>query len=115
MHKIVKPIVVIISALFMLGYLTSCEDFFNPDQDIRVTEDQLFNDWYEYRAASMGLYALQQDLVEQLVVLGELRADLITVTDNADEDLMEIYNFQISKETKYASPKNFFKLIAETK
>jgi hypothetical protein len=46
------------------------------------------------------------------VVLGELRADLLTVTPNADADLMEIYNFNISKSNKYASPQNFFKLIA---
>jgi len=114
MNKIVKSIVVIVSALFMLGNLTSCDDFFNPDQDIKVSEDQLYNDWYEYRSAVMGLYALQQELVEQIVVLGELRADLLTVTPNADADLMEIYNFNISKENKYASPQNFFKLIAAT-
>lgn len=98
----------------MLGNLTSCEDFFTPSQDIRITEDQLYSDWYEYRAAIMGLYGLQQKLVEQLVILGELRSDLLTVTPNADADLVEINNFSISKENKYASPQNFFKLIAAT-
>ena len=114
MNKIAKPIVIIVSALFMLGNLTSCDDFFNPDQEISVTEDQLYSDWYEYRAAIMGLYGLQQNLVEQLVVLGELRADLLDITPNADADLVEIYNFNFSKENKYVSPQNFFKLIAAT-
>jgi tetratricopeptide (TPR) repeat protein len=91
---------------------SSCDDFFSPDQDINVTEDKLYTDWYEYRAAVLGLYALQQDLVEQLVVLGELRGDLLTVTPYSDPDLMEIYNLEISKENKYASPEKFFKLIA---
>jgi len=100
--------------LLLLGSLSSCEDFFHPDQDITVTEDMLYSDWYEYRSAILGLYALQQDLVEQLVVLGELRADLLTVTPNADADLMEIYNFNVSKTNKYASPDAFFKLIAAT-
>ena len=114
MNKISKSILVIISSVFLLGNLTSCEDFFNPSQDIRITEDQLYSDWYEYRAAEMGLYGLQQKLVEQLVVLGELRSDLLTVTPNADADLVEINNFSISKNNKYASPENFFKLIAAT-
>lgn len=114
MNKIAKSIIVIVFPILMLGSLTSCEDFFNPDQEINVTENQLFNDWYEYRSAAMGLYALQQDLIEQIVVLGELRADLLTVTPNADADLMEIYNFSVSKNNKYASPQNFFKLIAAT-
>lgn len=112
--KLIKSIVFWVIPILMLGNLTSCDDFFNPDQEIKVTEEQLFNDWYEYRAAAMGLYALQQDLIEQLVVLGELRADLLTVTQNADADLMEIYNFQVSKSNKYASPQGFFKLIASS-
>lgn len=93
-------------------FLTSCQDFFDPEQEIDITKDELFNDWYEYRSVAMGMYALQQQLVEQLIVLGELRGDLLTVTPNADADLMEIYNFSISKTNKYASPTNFFKLIS---
>lgn len=112
MTKFIKSTAIIVSIVLATGYLTSCVDFFKPDQGINITEDELYTDWYEYRAASMGLYALQQELVEQIVVLGELRGDLLTVTDNADADLMEIYNFNITKDNKYASPDNFFKLIA---
>src|SRR5690554_454763 len=92
--------------------VSSCKDFLNPEQEVNITEDKLFDDWYEYRAVEMGLYGLQQNLVEQLVILGELRADLLTVTENADADMIEIYNFNISKENKYAAPTNFFKLIS---
>jgi hypothetical protein len=101
----------IISALISILTLSSCKDFLDPQQDLNVTQDQLFDDWYEYRSAAMGLYGLQQQLVEQLVVLGELRADLLTVTPNADADLIEIYNFHPSKTNKYADPTNFYKLI----
>lgn len=114
MNRNIKSIGFVITSFFLLGSLSSCEEFFNPDQVISVTEDQLFNDWYEYRSASMGMYGLQQELVEQLVVLGELRGDLLTVTEFADADLVEINNFSISKTNKYASPQNFFKLIAAT-
>ncbi len=114
MNRIVRPIIIIAASVFLTWGLWSCDNFFNPDQELNITEDQLFDDWYEYRAAAMGLYALQQQLVEQIVVLGELRADLLTITPNADPDLVEIYNFTISKTNKYASPANFFKLIAAT-
>lgn len=103
---------IIISILMSLTFLPSCTDFLNPDQDLNITQDQMFSDWYEYRAVSMGLYGLQQELAEQLVVLGELRSDLLKVTPNADADLIEIYNFQPSKTNKYADPTNFFKLIS---
>nr|MDA3815858.1 RagB/SusD family nutrient uptake outer membrane protein [Prolixibacteraceae bacterium] len=112
MNKLTKTILISFSILLSLGFLSSCEDFFNPDQDITIVEEDLYTDWYEYRAVSMGLYSLQKDLVEQLVVLGELRGDLLTVTSNADEDLMEIYNFNITEGNEYAKPDKFFELIA---
>ena len=112
MLKNLKYSVIIISTLISMVFLPSCNDFLNPEQDLNITQDQLFDDWYEYRAVAMGLYGLQQDLAEQLVVLGELRADLLKVTPNADADLIEIYNFQASKTNKYADPTNFFKLIS---
>lgn len=114
MKKFLKTITLVLPVLLLMGVFSSCEQFFNPDQDITINEENLYTEWYEYRSAAMGLYSLQQDLVEQIVVLGELRGDLLKVTENASPDLMEIYNFNISKENKYASPKNFFKLIAAT-
>lgn len=104
---IIKLVIIIITFLF-----TSCEEFFDPNQEISVEEKEMFTDWYEYRSAGMGLYGLQQKLVEQLMVLGELRGDLLTVTDKADADLIEVNEFRISRTNKYASPRNFFKLIS---
>ncbi|MDF1573492.1 MAG: RagB/SusD family nutrient uptake outer membrane protein [Bacteroidales bacterium] len=97
------------SLLFLTG---ACEQFLNPEQEIKITEDRLYDDWYEYRSIEMGLYGLQQQLVEQLLLLGELRGDLMEITENADADMVEIYNFNVSKTNKYAAPTNFFRLIA---
>lgn len=93
-------------------FFVSCKDFLNPEQALNITEDKLYDDWYEYRAVDMGLYGLQKKLVEQLVVLGELRGDLLKTTENADADLVEINNFNVSKSNKYANPVNFYKLIS---
>jgi starch-binding outer membrane protein, SusD/RagB family len=104
-----------LTTIILLGLgliLPSCDSFLDPRQELNITEDELFDDWYEYRSAEMGMYALQQELVEQILVLGELRGDLITTTANADPDLVAVNNFTISKENKYASPTNFFKLIS---
>lgn len=110
MNKLIKN-VLLITVVAITG-LSSCKDFLNPEEPLNITQDQLFDDWYEYRAVDMGLYGLQQKLVEQLVVLGELRGDLLQITENADADLVEVYNFNISKTNKYASPVNFYKLIS---
>jgi len=98
----------IVAALFLFG---SCEKFFDPPQSLIVDESKYFKDWNEYRAAELGLYSIQQELVTQLVVLGELRGDLLTVTENAERDLIEVNMHQISPGNKYASPLNFYRLI----
>jgi len=103
---------IILALIVIAAVCPSCEDFFNPEQELAIVEDKLYDDWYEYRSIEMGLYGLQQKLVEQLVVLGELRGDLLTITGNADADLVEIYNFNISDDNRYASPTIFFKLIS---
>ena len=100
-------------ALFAL-LLSSCERFFEPEQGLVIDYDDYFKDWNEYRSAEMGMYSIQQDLVEQMVVLGELRGDLLEITRYADRDLIEVYNHQISQDNKYASPINFYRLIAAT-
>lgn len=112
MKKIFKYQYFVFSVVLAIVLFSSCKKFYNVDQDLNITESNLYGDWYEYRSAAMGLYGLQQTLVEQMLLLGELRGDLLTVTKNADPDMVEINNFNISKNNKYASPTNFFKLIS---
>ena len=112
MYRFNRYLNIIISVLIASTFLFSCEKFFDPEQELNITDEKMFDDWYEYRSAAMGLYGLQQNLVEQLVILGELRGDLLTITENANADMVEIYNFNISRNNIYASPTNFFKLIS---
>ncbi len=104
------PIAII---MVVIGF-NSCEEYFNPEQALIIKEENYYKNWYEYRAAEMGLYALQQQLVDQIVILGELRGDLLEITPNANKDLKDIYNFEISPENEYASPYNFYQLIGAT-
>jgi len=105
--------IVYVALLILTGLVVvSCDKFLNPKQELHITKDKLFTDWYEYRSVEMGLYGLQQNLVEQLFILGELRADLVEITPSASADMVEVYNFNISKTNEYASPTNLFKLIS---
>ena len=96
-------------AVFLL--FVSCEQFFDPDQGLIIDENEYFQDWNEFRAAELGLYALQQELVSQLLVLGELRGDLLTTTENADRDLLEVNLHQLTPGNKYGTPLHFYRLI----
>ena len=91
--------------------ITGCEKFFDPEPTEVVLEEQMYKDWYDFRSAGMGLYSLMQGLVEQIVILGELRADMLQVTENADRDLIEIFEFNVTSSNRYVSPVLFYRLI----
>ncbi len=111
--KKIKNYIAIAGLFAMTGILvTSCEKFLSPPQELNITEDMLFDDWYEYRSVAMGMYGLQQNLAEQLFILGELRGDLVEVTESATADMVEIQNFNVSKTNEFASPTALFRLIS---
>lgn len=106
----IRPI--ILSVFIFLLLLTSCEKFFDPEQDLVIKEEDMYASWEEYRSAAMGLYSIQQQMADQLLVLGELRGDLLNITGFASPELVDVCNFNITKDNPYASPLNFYKLIA---
>ncbi|BDD12428.1 hypothetical protein FUAX_48600 (plasmid) [Fulvitalea axinellae] len=99
--------------LLLLGSLGlgSCSDYFDPDQDTILEEDKHWTSNEKVRSAMIGAYAELQDLVEEVVVLGDLRADLLTVTDNYNGDLIEIDEHRIGKNNVYANPRVFYDVI----
>jgi starch-binding outer membrane protein, SusD/RagB family len=111
-HKIFNKLRIFLVPVFLVAVTLSCEKYFDPDQELIIQSDNFYKDWSEYRSAEMGLYSLQQQLVDQIVILGELRGDLLEITENAERDLIDIYNFEISSNNKYASPINFYRLIS---
>jgi hypothetical protein len=83
--------------------------------DTTPEEVVAYEDYYsgvdDADAAILGLYGQFMGLAEQVVVLNELRADLMDVTDNATPDLEEI-NLNIpSKNNPYANVSKFYGVI----
>lgn len=63
-------------------------------------------------SAILGLYGKFVGLAEQVIVLNELRGDLMDVTRNASTELQEI-NLNIpSRDNRYIDPTSFFSVIA---
>lgn len=111
MSILMKTKINLLWAMVLILSLFSCKDYFDPDLGVVLDDKDIFKEFNDYRTAGLGLYAIQQDLAEQIYILGEVRGDLVEITKNADRDLTEINNFSISPDNKYASPENFYKLI----
>lgn len=109
MRKIGRKIVILVFASISL---ISC-DILNVDADREV-----FADEYNLKSANDTLYSMfgvfsqLQKLSNSYVVLGELRADLMDVTDGSDVYLKEINNWTISSDNKYvAKTKDYYAVI----
>jgi len=61
--------------------------------------------------AVLGIYGQFMGLAEQVVVLNELRGDLVDLTPNSNKDLQEINSNTPSKSNTYADPTAFYKVI----
>lgn len=102
----------ILLILFSVICFTSCDDLLGVDSD-RLVSDQ------EYRLATssdsvysmFGLLTQMQKLADGYVLLGELRADLLDVTNNSEPDLQQINMLEVTRENPYANVRDYYAVI----
>ncbi len=95
-----------------LGFFSSCTDVLDSSADEVLLDNEVYRNKDDADAAIRGIYGQLMDVAAQYVVLNELRADLMDVTQNADLSLIEIaQHLAASKGNKWADPRQFFSLI----
>lgn len=97
--------------LFMSG-LTSCSKFFDVDSDyvINADDDHLGNATDTIYSVT-GIINKMQAIADRTILLGELRGDLVTVSNDAPADLQELASFTISDENVYNNPRDYYAII----
>lgn len=108
-----KKLKLLVFLVLQLFFLISCKDFFNPDPDIYLLPDKHFRNKYDADAAIKGLYGKFLNLATRYVILNELRADLMDVTNNADYYLRQLNLHNVTTDNPYADPTPFYNLINE--
>lgn len=98
-----------ILSVFLL--VNSCEKMLDLPNNTLLPEDKAFVDEFSARSAVLGVYALLQDVSQRLIILGELQGDLLTVTENAGNDLRQLDEHAVDEFNVYADPSPFFKVI----
>ncbi len=111
--KGMKKIYSIAIGLIILSVtLVSCEGLLGTDSDqiLLPSEVDLSSpdkDFYSINGILNELELLSQ----QYVLLGELRGDLMETTSFSDEELREIYNFDISSDNKFNDSRAYYSVI----
>lgn len=90
---------------------TSCKKMLEREPEVTLTSTQVYRNVFDADAAVIGVYGKLMGLAKQYVILNELRADLMEVTDNADEYLKQINTHNVSVNNPYANPRPFYAVI----
>lgn len=92
--------------------LLSCSDFFDqqPDHIIFAEENHLANATDTLYSVT-GILNKLQSIGDRTILLGELRGDLVDITNDANNDLREIANFNIGDDNRYNVPSDYYAII----
>ncbi|HOG04621.1 MAG TPA: RagB/SusD family nutrient uptake outer membrane protein [Paludibacter sp.] len=109
MKPIKKTILFTFISLFVFS---SCDELLNVN-----SERVVFPDEYDFTGANDTLFSMfgvlsqLENLANTYVLLGELRGDLVELSDESSAYLKEIHNFNISKSNPYANQRDYYAII----
>jgi len=111
-----KQTISIFSLFFFVGsilFFSSCQDFLDTDNSrVMLSDDNVLNSPNDTVYSIVGILTKLQKLSDKYVLLGELRADLMTVTNFSKSELRDLNNFQIDTTTSsFGDVKDFYAII----
>ena len=110
-----KKIAIIIGSvvlIFGMLFSSSCSDMLDTDSDRFVsTGDNKLDSANDTLYSLVGILKQLQEVGDRYVVLGEVRGDLMALTENADLDLQAINNFTATADNPYVTSKEYYAII----
>lgn len=90
---------------------TSCKKALDFSPEDKLDSSKMYNTLADADAVVLGIYGQVAGLGERYIVLNELRADLMDVTQNANPYLQQVSNHEVAEDNPYADPSAFYKII----
>lgn len=101
----------VLTGLLVAIVFNSCSNFLTvPPEEVLLPENH-YQDKYDADAAIFGIYGKFVELASQYVILNELRADLMDLTDYSDNYLKQINQHNVTPGNPYADPIPFYSVI----
>jgi hypothetical protein len=104
-----RGVLLTLSAFLMF----SCsDDFFDQPAGGKILPDQHYNSFEDVIYSSyMGVFSLAQQASINLVVVDGLFSDLMEVTGNASQDMIDLNSHNVTPENFFNDPSVFYKII----
>ncbi len=105
---------ILLNAAFVLAatFLGGCDDFFNPDTDVTLDNDDYISEESEMYSGYIGIMTKMQAIGDKVIYLNELRGEMVVPTVTAPTELYNIYNYDDDLNgNSYADPSGFYEVI----
>ena len=91
---------------------TSCEDMLKPESDlVEYEEDHTLNHATDSVYSVMGIINKLQIIADRVVLLGEVRGDLMQTTAAANNDLKHLSAFDFNESNRYNQISDYYAVI----
>lgn len=108
-----KSIRSILALLFLMMVISSCSDVMQTTNENQIESANAYKTYADADNAILGIYSKFMGLVDRVVVLEELRADLMDVTSNSTTDLIAINNHTAEASNKWCDTAPFYEVILD--
>lgn len=110
-----KNTITTILASFAILAASSCSDLLKVDSKIALFEDEnKLDNPTDTVYSVLGIVKGLQKIADRTVILGEVRGDLLKITDHANKDLLELYNYDLQNlkpSNKYNDAADYYAVI----
>ncbi len=108
-----KRFIITALAAITIGLVSvSCEGLLKTDSKIVMFESEnTLSESVDTVYSVLGIIQKMQVIADRTKLFGEVRGDLVSTTERANLDLIEIANFEVSKENKYNSISDYYAVI----
>lgn len=90
---------------------TSCKKMLDPDPKDVISDKDFLKNYWDAEFMLRGAYQALQPIVEYKFIQGELRADWVKPGSGADNDMLELFNHQVTDKNRYTNWKVYYDLI----
>ena len=96
----------------MTATFSSCDDFFDmQSDDVLYADQEHLDNAVDTIYSVTGILTKLQTLADRTILLGEVRGDLVDLTNAASDDLRELATFSVSDDNKYNAPSDYYAVI----
>lgn len=109
--KTVKQKFVLVVFAFAALLFTSCKKMLDADPKDVILEDDFLKNYWDAEFMLRGAYQAFQPIVEHKFIQGELRADWVKPGPGVDNDMLELFNHQVTDNNRYTNWKVYYDMI----